>query len=416
MKNTPLGLFLLLGGLSAIGPISTDLYLPALPTIAREQHASTSLVQLTLTACLLGLGIGQVIAGPLSDRLGRRRPLLVGMSLFVISSAACAVAPSVEVLIATRGIQGLSGAAGVVISRAIVRDMFEGPALAAMISRLMLVMGTAPILAPLGGSLLLRVSSWRGLFAIMTGFGLILVVGTYFAVPETLTHHAEADGQSLAAAHPAHQPISVSLRILFTNSRFVGAVISGAFAIGGMFAYISGSSFVFQDVFNLSQSTYAAIFGLNALGLIAFSQVSAAVVNRYSPHTLLLTATLLSSAGSLTLLFGAMAGAGLPLIIPALFLAISSVGLALPNATAIALSGPRHLAGTASATLGLAQFGVGAAVAPLVGAFGVSDAVPMATVIASCGVIAVTAAVFTAGRARRSQPSIQLDPVNPQLA
>jgi DHA1 family bicyclomycin/chloramphenicol resistance-like MFS transporter len=395
MKKPPLGLFLLLSGLSAIGPIATDLYLPALPAIADEQHASTSAVQLTLTACLLGLGIGQVLAGPMSDRLGRRGPLLIGMAAFAVSSAACALAPSVELLTLTRGVQGLSGAAGIVISRAIVRDLYEGSAVAMMMSRLMLVMGAAPILAPLLGSALLQVSSWRGLFAIMTGFAVLLLVGAYRAVPSPNRDEHEPTDRMGSKTEDGY-PIGATLHALFTDCRFVGAVSSGAFAVGGMFAYISGSSFVFQQVFGLSQSTFAAIFGLNACGLIAFSQVSASLSRRFDPATLLLTATLLSGGGGVALLSAAIAGAGLPFILPSLFLTIASVGLALPNAAAIALSGPRHYAGTASATLGLAQFGVGAALAPLVGAFGVSNAVPMAAVICGCSVLAISSAALTA--------------------
>jgi DHA1 family bicyclomycin/chloramphenicol resistance-like MFS transporter len=366
--------------------------LPALPTVAHQQHASTSAVQLTLTACLLGLGVGQVVAGPLSDRFGRRRPLLIGLALFMLASIACALAPNIPVLIGTRGLQGLAGAAGVVISRAVVRDLFEGPAVAAMMSRLMLVMGVAPILAPLGGSALLHATSWRGLFWIMTGFALLLFLGSLRFVPETFTPDAVG---------PDRVPVRQTLGELFHNSRFVGAVTGGAFAIAAMFAYISGSSFVFQKFFGLNQSVYALIFGLNAVGIIALSQWSAVLVRTHSPARLLLAATTASSLGGLGLLLGALGQAGLPVIIPMLFLAIAPVGLALPNSAALALSGPRNQAGTASATLGLAQFGVGAAVAPLVGAFGGTDAVPMATVICVCAVLAAAAAGFTASRKER---------------
>jgi MFS transporter, DHA1 family, multidrug resistance protein len=385
-------LFLVLCGLSAIGPISTDLYLPALPALARDQHASTSAVQLTLTTCLLGLGVGQVLAGPISDRFGRRRPLLIGMGLFVVASILCAAAPSIGLLTAARTLQGLAGASGVVISRAIVRDLLEGAAIAAMMSRLMLVMGLAPILAPLIGSLLLRATDWRGLFVLQTVFAVILLLGSFAAVPHSL-------GEAIDP-NEALEPSRTALGRLLRNPPFIGAVLSGAFVIGSMFAYISGSSFVFQEVFSLSQSTYAAIFGLNAVGLITMSQISAGLSSRATPASLLLAATILSATGSTGLLIGALSHAGLPVIIPTLFLAISSVGLALPNASAIALAGPRAFAGTASATLGLAQFGVGAAVAPLVGAFGGADAVPMATVVFGCAVIGLVFGAFTAIRSR----------------
>jgi DHA1 family bicyclomycin/chloramphenicol resistance-like MFS transporter len=394
MTKTPAGLFLMLGGLSAIGPISTDMYLPALPTMAREQHASTSSVQLTLTAFLIGLGIGQVVAGPLSDRLGRRRPLLIGMALFIVASITCALAPNISVLIATRSLQGLAGGAGLVISRAVVRDLFEGPAVAAMMSRLMLVMGVAPILAPLGGSALLHATSWRGLFWIMTGFALILFLGSLRFVPETLTSHVDG---------PERVPVGRALGELFRNPRFVGAVSGGAFGISAMFAYISGSSFVFQQVFGLNQSVYALVFGLNAMGIIALSQLSAVLVRTHSPARLLLAATTVSSLGGIGLLLGALSHTGLPVIIPMLFLAIAPVGLVLPNSAAIALAGPRNQAGTASATLGLAQCGAGAAVAPLVGAFGGTDAVPMAMVICVCALLALSAGSFTASRKNRPE-------------
>ncbi|WP_198533473.1 MFS transporter, partial [Streptomyces sp. AcH 505] len=181
----PLSLILVLSGLSAIGPLATDLYLPALPRLADEANATTSAVQLTLTTCLVGLGVGQVVAGPLSDRYGRRRPLLVGLALFVLSSLACALAPSVPSLMVARAVQGLSGAAGLVISRAVVRDLYDGAAVVAVLSRLMLVMGLAPILAPFLGSLLLLGTDWRGLFAAMTVFALVLLVSCHRVVPET---------------------------------------------------------------------------------------------------------------------------------------------------------------------------------------------------------------------------------------
>src|SRR6266545_3905585 len=306
-------MIVVLGALSAFGPMSIDMYLPAFPALARHFAAGEAQVQLTLTACLAGLALGQLLYGPLSDARGRRRPLYAGLVAYVVASGLCAVAPSVAVLTGLRFVQGLGGAAGIVIARAVVRDLYSGVAAARFFSLLMLVNGLAPMLAPLAG-------------------------GLVFAA---------------------------------------------------MFAYISGSSFVTQEIYGVSPQTFGIIFGVNALGIMLASQVNGALLGRFSPGALLSAALALHLAAGLGVLAGVLSGSRQILwLLPPLFLAVSMVGVVLPNTTALALSGHPSIAGTASALLGLGQYVFGAAVAPLVGLGGHGTALPMAVVIAGLGLAA----------------------------
>src|SRR6267143_566798 len=231
-------LFVLLGGLTAFGPLSIDMYLPALPAIGRDLAASESMIQLTLTACLIGLAIGQVIAGPLSDALGRRRPLLIGVAGYVIASLLCALAPAATILVALRLLQGLAGAAGIVIARAIVRDLYSGSAAARYFSRLILVMGLAPILAPVLGAQLLRFTSWHGIFVVLAMITALLWLGAARGLPETLPPARRRIG-SLSDT-------TQTFRRLAADTEFVGYAAAGGLAFGAMFAYIAVSPFVLK--------------------------------------------------------------------------------------------------------------------------------------------------------------------------
>jgi DHA1 family bicyclomycin/chloramphenicol resistance-like MFS transporter len=386
-----------LGALSAIGPLSIDLYLPAFPALSGDLHATQSQIQLTLTACLAGLALGQLVVGPLSDALGRRRPLLVGIALYLAASVLCAVATSAPALVAGRALQGLAGAAGVVIGRAIVRDLYAGNAAARFFSRLMLIVGVAPIAAPVLGAELLRYTSWQGLFWVLAVVAVVLLLVVGFGLRETLPPERRRSGSLADTARTYGR--------LATDRVFLGYALSGGLAFAAMFAYISGSSFVLQDVYGVSAQAYGLLFGLNALGLTAMSQINGRLVGRVSTRALLRAGLLITAGGGLLLVaVAATHVGGLAGVAVALFVAVSGIGFVMPNSTALALADHPEAAGTASALLGAIQFLVGALAAPLVGALGGSTALPMALVIAATAVLAVLAFAGLARPARPARP------------
>ncbi|GAA1108809.1 multidrug effflux MFS transporter [Kitasatospora arboriphila] len=375
-----LRLIVVLGALSAFGPLSLDMYLPALPALAGDLGVRDADVQLTLTACLLGLALGQLVAGPLSDRRGRRGPLLVGLAGYVAASALCAVAPNAEVLTAARLLQGLAGAAGIVISRAVVRDLYDGVEAARFFSLLMLVNGLAPILAPVVGSQLLRFADWRAVFAVLAAVGAALLAAAALALPESLPAERRS-GSGL--------PRTVrSFGGLLADRRFMGYAVGAGCAFAAMFAYISGSSFVLQQVYGLDAQQFSLVFGGNALGLVLLGQLNARLLRSRSPEVMLRAGLAVSASGGAGLLLAVVAGLGLWAVCGSLLLVVAAVGLVMPNSTALALSG-RDDAGTASALLGLLQFALGGLAAPLVGLGGSGSALPMAVVIAGFAAAAV---------------------------
>jgi DHA1 family bicyclomycin/chloramphenicol resistance-like MFS transporter len=369
------GLVIVLGALIAFGPMSIDMYLPAFPDLTTHFHTTESQVQLTLTACLAGLAVGQLLYGPVSDALGRRRPLYAGLAAYVVASALCAVAPSVSVLAGLRLVQGLGGAAGIVIARAVVRDMYSGVAAARYFSILMLVNGLAPMLAPLAGSEVLRFTSWKGVFVALTVYGLVLVPGVALVLPETLPPERRRRGG-----------LRDTLRTFGRLSRdrlFVAYALGGGLVFAAMFAYIAGSPFVTQEIYGVSKQTFGIIFGVNALGIVLFSQLNRWLLGRFSPGALLSAALVVNLVGGLGVLAAVAAAPHhlLWLLLP-LFLVVATTGVVVPNTTALALAGHPDTAGSASALLGLGQFVFGAAAAPLVGLGGKGTALPMAIVIA----------------------------------
>jgi MFS transporter, DHA1 family, multidrug resistance protein len=375
-------LVVILGSLSAFGPLSIDMYLPAFPAISAGLHAGPSAVQLTLTACLLGLASGQLVAGPLSDSFGRRRPLLVGLVVYTVLSAACVVAPSVYVLAALRFLQGLGGAAGLVIANAAVRDRYSGVAMARFLSTLMLVNGVAPIIAPVVGGQLLRVVSWRGVFVVLAAVGLVLLLACVAWFDESLPPERRRSGGGIGDTLGA-------FRRLAADRSFAGYALSGGFAFAAMFAYISGSSFVLQDIFGLSPQQFGLVFGTNALGIVAVGQVNRVLVAHVPPRRVLAVGLAVAMCGGVLLLVAVAAGWGLPVILPGLFAVVASIGVVLPNTRALAMAGYPDLAGTASALVGVLQFAVGGLVAPLIGVGGVGTALPMAVVIAALYALAL---------------------------
>jgi len=358
-----------------------DMYLPGLPALTRDLGASTSTGQLTLTACMLGLAAGQLFTGPLSDSRGRRRPLLAGLVGYIAASLACALAPSIWVLIGLRFIQGTLGGAGVVIARAIVRDLFTGVAAARVFALLMAVMGVAPVFAPLVGGQALAITSWRGIFVVLAAIGVPLLLATLLWLPETLPPERRHGG-GLGVT------VGIFGRLLRTRS-FIAPAASLALAAATMFAYLAGSSFVLEDVYGISAQGFSLVFAVNSAGLIGCSQLGARLVTRVGPAVLLRCGLLGLVAGAIGTLVATLAHFGLVPLLISLFVILCSVGFVFPNATAVALAEEEGSLGSASALLGMAQFGSGAVVAPLVGLSGSHDAVPMGILIGVCGTAAL---------------------------
>ncbi|MFW3171589.1 multidrug effflux MFS transporter [Geodermatophilus sp. CPCC 206100] len=389
-------LVLVLGGLTAVGPLSGDTYLPALPAIAADLGVGHVAVQLTLTASFVGLGLGQLLAGPLSDRFGRRRLLLVGTALYAVASLACTLAPSIETLIAARLAQGLGGSVGIVVSRAIVRDVYTGARAVAFFSRLLLVFGVAPIVAPLLGAGVLELAGWRVVFALLAAVGVVLFAAVALLIPETLPPELRSTGGVRATLATA--------RTMLTSRGFVGYALACSLAFGGLFSYLATFPFIVQEVHGRPAMVYGALFAVNAAGLTAATQVTGRMARRVGARTLLGVGLGTYTAGALaTLLTVALdppggGGPGLAGLTVCLFVVVASLGAILPSATALAMERFPSASGTASALLGGVQFLLGAAIAPLVGLGGRDSAVPLGISLAVLG----SAALLAYSVARRS--------------
>lgn len=361
----------MLGLLTAFAPLTIDMYLPALPLIGQQLSATPSAVQLTLASFMAGMGVGQLVYGPLSDRLGRLWPLLVGVALYTIASLGCALATNVEQLIALRFVEAVGAASGPVIARAVVRDRYAGREVARVLSILMLVMGAAPILAPLAGGVLLDGYGWRAIFLVLAAIGALAFVLSCFAVP----HRPSA---------PA-APLGANLRALIADRQFLFASLAGGFPQAAMFAYISGAPFVFMQRHAFTPREFALLFGANAAGLIACSQYNRALLGRVPPARISFAATCAFVLASLALGVAAWLpdAPAFALALP-LFACIALVGLINPNATAIAFEHHAPRAGVASSLLGALQFGLAAVSSTLTGLCNDGTARPMALVIAVC--------------------------------
>ena len=388
-RSDQVKLIVVLGLLVAIGPLTIDMYLPALPTIATQLHASAAAAQLTLTGTLLGLAVGQLAIGPVSDAIGRRRPLIAGVALHIVASLLCAVAPNIAVLGALRVLQGLGMAAAAVVASAVVRDRFSGDLAAKTFSRLFLVMGVAPILAPTLGSQLLRLTSWRGVFIALAVLGAAILTLAVLALPETLPPANRRRG-GLAGTLAAY-------RHLLRDRTFLGLVLVAGFSVASLFSYVSGSSFVYQEQYGLNAQQFGLLFGAGAAAFILSSQLNVRLLNRYSSQQILTAALVAGSLGGLALLFFAATGfGGLATIVVSVWVVLGAGGLAIPNAPALALTRHGEAAGTAAAMLGAAQFGLGAMVAPAGAALG-TGALAMGVVVAASMVCALAVLLVTAG-------------------
>jgi DHA1 family bicyclomycin/chloramphenicol resistance-like MFS transporter len=373
--------------LSAFGPLAIDFYLPAFPAMALAFGTDENHVQMTLAAYFLGLSIGQLAYGPVADRFGRRIPLLIGVGLFTLASVACAYAPNLEWLIGARFVQALGGCAGMVISRAIVSDKCDAVGSAKVFSQLMLVMGLAPILAPLLGGLLVNLSGWQSIFLALTVFSALAGLAVAAGLPESMP------------ADMPRQPLSGALRQygrLLAEPLFLGYALTGGIAIAGMFAYIAGSPFIIIKLYGVAPEHFGWLFGANAAGFILVAQVNARLLAKRGPAFLLARAVWVYLAAGLALLaVSSLHTTHLwPLLIP-LFVCIASLGCISPNAAACAMNGQGARAGSASALLGCLQFSVAAGASALVGVLHDGSAVPMAMVITLCGVCVVSVAMLT---------------------
>lgn len=366
--------------LTVFGPISMDLYLPVLPRLAADLDAGTSAAQLTITACLVGLAVGQIIAGPLSDRFGRRRPLVIGVSSYVVASIACAFSPSIEVLIAARLLQGLAGATGVVIAQAAGRDLYSGAALVRYYGRLTVLGGSAAIVGPLVGGQLAAVTDWRGIFVFLAAVGAAILLAVLLIFRESLPMESRTTG---GLSH-----FRSNVRVLVADRRFLGVALTISFLNGAVFAYLSGATFVLQGIYHLTPQQYSYAFGLGSLAYVLSGFVSGRLSERWSATGTLILGLAVVVAGAAGILTAGIAGLPLWAILVSIVLMTSGVATSTPPATAIALADYARIAGTAASLLGLGRYSFGAIAAPLVGLAGEHTAVPLGVVALACSMLA----------------------------
>jgi MFS transporter, DHA1 family, multidrug resistance protein len=352
------------GALSSFGPLSIDLYLPALPRVAGDLGATDSSTQLSVSACLVGLALGQLIFGPLSDKYGRRHLVLGGVAMWTLAALACGAAPDVWALVALRLVQGLGGAAGLVIARAVIRDLFDGAAMARAFGLVSLIGSIAPAVAPVAGGGLLHLTTWRGLFVILAVIGFAMLVMAWVALPESLPPERPRSGG-------AHE-VAAAVRRLGVDRLFVGSGAVLALGSSVLFIYISLSSFVLQQHYGLSAGAFSAVFAGNSIGILGAGWLTVVLLRRHGSRWTLACGLATMLTGVAVLAMAVLAGWGLWAVLPPLLVSIASVGFVFPTTTNLALLGRTRDAGTASALLGSAQFLAGAAAGPLVSVGGAS--------------------------------------------
>jgi DHA1 family bicyclomycin/chloramphenicol resistance-like MFS transporter len=392
---------LLLGVLVALGPFTIDMYLPALPVIAPDLGSTPAAVQLTLTGTLAGVAAGQLVIGPLSDALGRRRPLVAGVAVHVVASLLCVLAPTVAVLGVLRAFQGFGAAAASVVGMAVVRDLFSGRAAATLFSRLMLVIGASPVLAPTVGGEVLRWSTWRAVFAVLALLGTGVLALAARSLPETLPSHRRRDAGGARAVR--------TYAALLGDRAFAGLALVGGLVMASLFGYVSGSPFVFQNQFGLSQQEFALVFGSGAVALIGATQLTARLLRRWTTRQILVAGLSLGTAsGAVLVAVTALSSittpglGGLPVLLVLLWLVLAGQGLTFPTIPALAMSRYEATAGSAAALLGAAQCGVAALAAPVVGLLG-TDALAMALTLTGGMLAAGCVLALVVGPRRLSQ-------------
>lgn len=381
----------ILASLTAFAPLSIDMYLPSFPRIAEEFAVPDATVELSLASFFIGLALGQLFYGTATDRFGRKQPLYVGLIIYFISSIVCAFAPNIEILIAARFFQALGACGGIVIARAMVRDLFDHRESARVFSLLMLVMGVAPILAPLVGGYVALFLGWRAIFLIVSVFSVLVLSAAAKFLPET-----KAPNPSVKIAGTFQNYWRI-----FKDREFLGFTLTGGFAQAGMFAYITGSSFVFIGIFGIPAEKFGWIFGTNALGLIALSQLNGKLLKTRNPTDILRKCLALTALFCVALILAGVFNFGVWGVSLPLFLYIASLGMILPNATAGALSKQGAMAGTASALLGSLQYGLGAISSTLVSSLNNGTTLPVTTLIGVCGITAFLVFRFLIAKTRR---------------
>ncbi len=369
-------LVFILGTISATGPLSIDLYLPALPQMTRDLNAQPSLIQLSLSACLIGLALGQLISGPLSDKYGRKKPLMVGFFIFGLVSLMIAYSHSVYLLILLRFIQGLAGASGQVLSRAIASDMFSGPLLTKFYSMLSAVNGIFPVISPVIGGFMIRYVEWQGVFILLAGVGFVIVLALWLGIKETLPVENRISGSPTKS-------ITQMFKLL-KNSRFVRLILATGLVSGGLFSYISASSFVFQNFFHMSVQSFSLLYALNGIGIAIGSVIPGTLAGRFTEANqtkIILTSTFMTS---LLLTFSALFLNNLVLVIVLVFLTVTQFGMLFTLTTSIIMNLSLHNNGGLSAMLGLSQNAIGGLMSPLVGLMGTATYLPMSLSIMAC--------------------------------
>lgn len=379
---------LLMGALTSLIPFTIDMYLPAFPILADVYETNATSVQLSLTACLLGLALGQLIAGALSDMQGRRKPLLISLVAYAIASVACIFAPNIYIFILLRFVQGFAASGGLVISRAIVRDVSSGAELTRLFALLMVVNNLVPLLAPSVGSGVLLFADWRGIFLVLTVLGIVLLLISAFRLKESL---------------PPEKRVPSNLKSTFSNfagilknRQFTGYALAQGFLIGGVFAYVSGTPFIYQNIYGVSPQVFSLLFGMNGIGLIIGSYAVGRFSHVWSEKRFLETALYSATAAGAVLLAVVLLDGPLWAVVIPIFFFVMSIGVVGTAAFTLAMESQGHVAGSASALLGLLPFVLGAATAPLVGIAGENTAVPMGLVIFSMCAIALLAYLLLA--------------------
>lgn len=378
-KTKRLQIAFLLGSLSLLGPFTIDTYLPAFPTIVEEFHTNASLVQVSLTTCLLGLAFGQLIIGPMSDVQGRRKPLLTFLGLYLLSSLICAIAPNIYMLIGARFIQGFAAAGGLVISRAVVRDLYSGRELTKFFATLMLIGNLGPIVAPIIGGVILSFASWKVVFLVLTCVGIILTLVVAFKLEETLPVEKRVPSNI--------KKVVSNFGSLLKDREFAGYAFTQGFTTAGIFAYVSGISFVYQNIYGVSPQVFSLLFGLNGIGLIIGTQIVGRL-SRFSEKTFLKSGLALSMSASILLVIAILVHAPLVAVAIPIFLFVTSISIIGTSSFSLAMETKGHMAGSASALLGLLPFLLGSLTAPLVGIGGEHTAVPMGVIIFASSLLA----------------------------
>ncbi|ORN03812.1 multidrug effflux MFS transporter [Pantoea septica] len=386
-RNNRLVYAVTLGLLAALGPLCIDLYLPALPELARDLQTSTATAQLSLTAGLLGLGAGQLLFGPMSDKFGRLRPLTLSLALLFIASIGCALAQDIHQLLLARLFEGLAGAGGAVLSRAVARDMYSGHELTRFFALLMLVNGLAPIGAPVLGGVLMTLLNWRGIFVVLGATALLLILLARWKLHETLPPERRSQGSIFSAWAALGQVV--------VHRPFMGFCLTQAFMMSGMFAYIGASPFVLQQIYGLSPQAFSFCFAANGIGLVIASQTSARLCPLWGEYRVLKGGLTLAFAASSLLLLTGLTAAPLPLVLVALFFTIASNGVIATTASSLAMQSQGHRAGSASAVIGVCMFSFGAISVPVTGMGGTS-LVSMTATIFGCFMLAILMFIFLA--------------------